>query len=809
MAFWNRIGLTKKFVILFFALGIVPLAVLGAIALRPAAILEEKTATRLQLVATNVADKIDRNLYERYGDVQAFGFNDIVTRREHWYTGGDANPLVGRLNQYVQAYDMYYLTMVVDTMGKLIAVNSRDVRGQSIPTSSLYTRSYAGTAWFKACRAKRFTTKMTYSAPGNDQATGTYIEGAHVDADVKAGYPSDDALSVTFAAPVYQGDRMIGCWSNHARLALVEAIVATAYREMKSDGYPGASLLVTDSAGHTLVDYSPHRDGSEAVQRKRFGDAARGVADSASAISAALRGEPGTRAERDADGEQQAAGYAHLRGALGYAGMNWAVVVRAPRAEVLAASDITALRRNVVLTAVAAVLGVVLLAFFVGVGITKPIVRAAASARSLATGDLDVSIAVNGSDELSQLADAVRSIAASQQRLAEAAARVAGGDVTQPVEARSERDVLAQSFERVRTTLAGLVTETQMITRAAQAGQLGVRGEPARFDGAYRELVSGMNATLDAMNLPLAEARTVLVRVAERDLTARMSEHYPGDYAVLASSLNTAVQNLDHALSEVNGAAEQTSAASQQIAGASSGLAQSSSEQASALEEVSASIQEMASMARQSAENANAARSLITDAADATKRGVVSMTDLAEAMKRIEQSSQATAKIVKTIDEIAFQTNLLALNAAVEAARAGDAGKGFAVVADEVRSLALRSAAAAKDTTALIDDAVQNASEGAGLSTRVLKELESIRSGVVRATEVVSDIAAASEQQRLGTEQVSGATAQMGAGTQRVAANAEESAAAAEEMSSQSQNLIELVAAFTRSEDEAPSYSRR
>jgi methyl-accepting chemotaxis protein len=162
----------------------------------------------------------------------------------------------------------------------------------------------------------------------------------------------------------------------------------------------------------------------------------------------------------------------------------------------------------------------------------------------------------------------------------------------------------------------------------------------------------------------------------------------------------------------------------------------------------------------------------------------------------IRQASEETAKIVRTIDEIAFQTNLLALNAAVEAARAGDAGRGFAVVAEEVRALALRSAEAAKTTAALIERGVVSAGHGAALTAEVVESLEAIRGQVDRVTEVVAEITAAAEQQSEGVAQVNQALEQMNGVTQQVAANAEESAAAAEELSGRAASMHELIGDF-------------
>jgi methyl-accepting chemotaxis protein len=201
-------------------------------------------------------------------------------------------------------------------------------------------------------------------------------------------------------------------------------------------------------------------------------------------------------------------------------------------------------------------------------------------------------------------------------------------------------------------------------------------------------------------------------------------------------------------------------------------------------------------MTRQNSENAREARSLSKSAELAVEHGVESMNRLSDAIGRIKASSDATAKIIKTIDEIAFQTNLLALNAAVEAARAGDAGKGFAVVAEEVRNLAMRSAEAAKNTANLIEESVHNSENGVNLNKEVLNNLNEINGQVKKVGAVMSQIAAASEQQTQGVDQVNSVITQMNLVTQQIASNAEESASGAEELAGQSDELKSMVRAF-------------
>ncbi len=238
---------------------------------------------------------------------------------------------------------------------------------------------------------------------------------------------------------------------------------------------------------------------------------------------------------------------------------------------------------------------------------------------------------------------------------------------------------------------------------------------------------------------------------------------------------------------------EQTASAAGQVSSASQSLAQGASEQAAALEETTSSIEEMSSMVKQNAANANEATNLAASATADADTGTQAMGQMSKAIDDIKKSSDETAKIIKTIDEIAFQTNLLALNAAVEAARAGEAGKGFAVVAEEVRNLAQRSAQAAKDTANMIAESVKNADNGVSINKEVAQTLNKIAEGSRKVNDLVAEIAAASNEQAQGIDQINTAVGQMDQVTQSNAANAEESASAAEELSSQAEELNGMV----------------
>ncbi len=479
-------------------------------------------------------------------------------------------------------------------------------------------------------------------------------------------------------------------------------------------------------------------------------------------------------------------------------------------------------------------------------GITKPLMRGVEMMQEMVKGHLGMRLKMDRKDEVGVLARAMDVFSEDlQKNVVGNLQNVAAGDLSMEVTIKDGQDEISPAMKQVVESLRGLVTEANSLSVAAVQGHLATRGDASKFHGGYKDIVQGFNDCLDAVIGPLNMAANYVDRIskgdipplitdsyngdfnliknnlnvcigaldgliiqdggkalqgaANRDLTNRVQREYQGAFDLMKTNINKVLQTLDESLAQVASSVEQVNDASGQISTGSQTLAEGANEQASSLEEVSASLEEMASTTRQNAANASHAKQLSDESRFSAEKGNSSMERMSDAIIRIKNSSDETAKIVKTIDEIAFQTNLLALNAAVEAARAGDAGKGFAVVAEEVRNLAQRSATAAKNTADLIEGSVKNAQGGVDICTEVARVLSEIMNGSTKVSDVITEIAAASEQQSRGIEQINVAVAQMNSVTQQNAANAEESAAASEELRSQAEELADMVGSFTLS----------
>ncbi len=400
--------------------------------------------------------------------------------------------------------------------------------------------------------------------------------------------------------------------------------------------------------------------------------------------------------------------------------------------------------------------------------VSRPIARLAEAARNVAEGDLEVEIDIDRSDEIGELADAFRHMV---KQLAESS--VAAQDmITQ----------LGESSEAVQREKAAAEAASNEAEGAAREAQETAQASEAE----RRHLSQSVDTILERMAL-----------FADGDLTVNLPSDGEGAIGELFRGFNRTVENLNEAMSDVSAASGRVAGAAWEINSSSRSLAESSGSASSSLEEASASLQEVASMSRQTAENANDARGMTEEAAEMTRAGVGSMERLSTAIERIKASSDATAAIVKTIDEIAFQTNLLALNAAVEAALAGEHGKGFAVVAEEVGSLAKRSAEAAKHTSVLIEEAVVTANDGVTINTEVIKRLEEIERSVLGVCEVMGVISEASEQQNRSFGDINASIDILNNLVQSNVAASERSASAADELTAEADRVRQLVGAFT------------
>ncbi|BAK98410.1 methyl-accepting chemotaxis protein [Oscillibacter valericigenes Sjm18-20] len=277
---------------------------------------------------------------------------------------------------------------------------------------------------------------------------------------------------------------------------------------------------------------------------------------------------------------------------------------------------------------------------------------------------------------------------------------------------------------------------------------------------------------------------------------SQCADKYAGELGKLLNSIGQISVTLGSTLLKIDSASNNVSANAEQVSAGAQTLAQGATEQASSVEELAATISEVSGQIGETSKNAEEARHKVDETGVMMEQCDRQMKEMVAAMGEISENSQQIGRIIKTIEDIAFQTNILALNAAVEAARAGEAGKGFAVVADEVRNLAGKSAAASKDTAALIEAAVQSVTKGAGIANTTATTLDAVAENSRATAEMVEKIAEAARQQASSITQISLGIDQISSVVQTNSATSEESAASSEEMSAQAQTLKDLVGQF-------------
>lgn len=643
-------------------------------------------------LAVAIGDTVDRNLFERYGDVQAFGMNAAAHEPINWLDESQSNPLIEAMNGYMTGYGIYRAMFLLDNDGEVIAVNTVNNTGKSLDTKALLGRNFANASWFKSARDGHFL-------EGSDGFTGTAVgKSQHIDFIAKLY--GDDGFVIPFSAPVKDASgKVIGVWANFADFGLVEEIVATFHAGLEAEGKGDAELIILDKDGTVLVDYDPHVTGSTTYVRDPKVIGVENLAKNIDVAKRAVKGEKGTDYSFDPKKDMlQVASFAHTTGAYSYPGLGWSVLVRAHQDDVYAALWSANATMLFALAIGALLCGGV--GFAIGNYAAKPLREMTSAMTELANGNTDVEIpALGRSDEIGDMAAAVQVFKANAIEAAKhEKEKVAMAEKADREKKKMMHDLADQFEAKVGRIITEVAASASNLTETAQS-----------MSNVSNETTEQASAVAHSSELAAANVQTVAA--AAEEMTASVSE-INAQMQLAFDAAQKGVTGVDTTSSQMQRLAESAEKIGQvvelisEIAEQTNLLALNATiESARAGEEgrgfavVAAEVKELASRTSRETE---AIRAQIDGIQEATRDAVTSMDDIRTVINTVndvsaaiaaalEEQDATTRDIAKNMSEAAGGTDAVVKTISNVRKSAQDSGAASATVSKAVGSLSQQS----------------------------------------------------------------------------------------------------------------------
>lgn len=739
----KHLRIQTKVLITLGVFGIVPILI-GLLIVQKG-VQQSKDAAResLALIAGSGMDVIERNLFERYGDVQAFGLNTAVNDRDSWYKTDDTNAVTKVMNKYMATYTpVYDLMLFVDLEGRVVAASSVAWDGNPINTKSLFAKNFKREIWFQNAISGQFTE--------SEALTGTWVDDFQ-SYDYLAKIFGHDGYALAYSAPVKDANgKVIGVWRNYARPAVIQGIFAETLSGMAdaAKGQTSLTLYRQDGEPMFLAQAKPDGASFDHVFGKDAQDGVQALIPSLGAGQIQTKVLTGTNT-----GDGKAVAVAKSEGALGYPGLGWSIGLQTSASHFF--SKYGKILDQMYLFLFAGILVVAIVGILLARLLTRPIVALTHGLQSVAQGKLDFEITHRGHDEIGAASESCRAMKEYLLDKADVAHRVAEGDTTVKVKLASPEDELGLSLQEMVANLSDVIRQIRGCATGLSAKSQYLRASSQTVETTAHEMRESAEQVSEAME----EAARSTMEISSGSETLAHN----------VSSIAEEAALLQQAMAEMHVSAE---------------------EQASVITTSEAEIVEAAQAIRQSIQGTQRVREQIGNSA-------------AQA-NQLDEKSDQIGRIVQAIEEIADQTNLLALNAAIEAARAGEAGRGFTVVAEEVRKLAERSQDAAREIGALIGDVREDLSKTVVVMHSSVEEVEQVSQFAESLTARVDSLMATLQQLRSVTDQNQSALSRMNSSVTNVteaitgaAAIAQQSAAGAQEVSSGTEEVTASIQMVT------------